>query len=101
MEHLALATLVLVIILLFNCLKNPMWRNMGGIAIGLVGIYCGPYYKRLIFLHWKISPNHHSNSIQIWFFFDWHAFFIAATIYLLSVFEAVGDLTATALVSNK
>ena len=35
------------------------------------------------------------------FAFDWSAFLVAGTIYLLSVFEAVGDLTATAMVSGQ
>lgn len=30
-----------------------------------------------------------------------HAFTVAGTIYLLSVLEAVGDITATAMVSNR
>ena len=33
--------------------------------------------------------------------FDWHAFIVAGAIFLLSVFEAVGDLTATAMVSEQ
>lgn len=101
-EHLALATLVLVIILLFNSLKDPMWR-MGGIAIGLVV----GYIVALIMGKVDFSPLKDLPLITIpipfkyGFSFEWHAFLIAATIYLLSVFEAVGDLTATALVSNK
>ena len=35
------------------------------------------------------------------FAFDSHAFVVAGAIYLLSVFEAVGDLTATAMVSGQ
>jgi hypothetical protein len=35
------------------------------------------------------------------FHFDFSAFLVAGTIYLLSVFEAVGDLTATAMVSGQ
>ena len=33
--------------------------------------------------------------------FDLHAFVLAGTIYLLSVLEAVGDITATAMVSHR
>lgn len=40
MENLGLASLVLLIVLVFNCMKNPLLR-MSGIAVGLIaGYYC-------------------------------------------------------------
>ena len=100
--NLGLASLVLVIVLLFNCLKNPFWR-MGGIAIGLIVGYVVALFLGLV----DFSPLTHLPFMTIpvpfkyGFAFDWHAFLVAGTIYLLSVFEAVGDLTATAMVSNQ
>ncbi|QPT39258.1 Xanthine permease XanQ [Oligella ureolytica] len=101
-SNLGLATLVLVIILVFNCFKNPLLR-MGGIAIGLVVGYIVALFMGKV----DFSALHNLPIITVpvlfkyGFDFQWHAFFIAGTIYLLSVFEAVGDLTATALVSNQ
>lgn len=100
--HLGLASLVLVIVLLFNCLRNPLWR-MGGIAIGLgigyvVSLFIGIVdFKLLHNLPIIVFPI----PFKYGFSFDWHAFLVAGTIYLLSVFEAVGDLTATAMVSGQ
>lgn len=100
--NVGLASLVLVIVLVFNCLKNPLWR-MGGIAIGLVAGYGVALMLGMV----DFSPLHNLPLMTIpvpfkyGFAFDWHAFLVAATIYLLSVFEAVGDLTATAMVSDR
>lgn len=101
-ENLGLASLVLVIILVFNCFKSPMLR-MGGIAIGLVVGYIVALFMGKV----DFSALNNLPIITVpvpfkyGFDFEWHAFLIAGTIYLLSVFEAVGDLTATALVSNQ
>lgn len=101
-DNLGLATLVLIIILVFNCFKKPMLR-MGGIAIGLiVGYIIALFMGKVDFSALNDLPV---ITIPIpfkyGFSFEWHAFLIAGTIFLLSVFEAVGDLTATALVSNQ
>ena len=101
-QNLGLASMVLVIVLLFNCLRNPFWR-MGGIAIGLIAGYIVALMLGMV----DFSPLHNLPLLTIpvpfkyGFTFDWHAFLLAATIYLLSVFEAVGDLTATAMVSDR
>ena len=101
-QNLGLAGMVLVIVLLFNCLRNPFWR-MGGIAIGLIAGYIVALMLGMV----DFSPLHNLPLLTIpvpfkyGFAFDWHAFLLAATIYLLSVFEAVGDLTATAMVSDR
>lgn len=101
-QNLALASLVLVIVLVFNCFKNPFLR-MSGIAIGLIVGYIISLFMGIV----DFSPLKNLPLITIpipfkyGFNFDWHAFILAGTIFLLSVFEAVGDLTATAMVSNK
>ena len=101
-ENLGLATLVLVIVLVFNCFRNPMLR-MGGIAIGLITGYIVALFMG------KVDFSALSNlpivtipvPFKYGFSFEWNAFLITGTIFLLSVFVAVGDLTATALVSNQ
>lgn len=101
-QNLCLSSLVLVIVLLFNCCHHPLWR-MGGIAIGLIAGYVVSLFLGIV----NFAPLHDLPLITIpipfkyGFTFDWHAFLVAGTIYLLSVFEAVGDLTATAMVSNQ
>lgn len=101
-SNLGLSTLVLFIVLLFNCFKNPWWR-MAGIAVGLTTGYIIALLMGLV----DFSNLHNLPLITIpipfkyGFSFDWHAFMVAGTIYLLSVFEAVGDLTATAMISNQ
>ena len=101
-ENLGLASLVLVIVLLFNCMKNPLLR-MSGIAIGLLAGYIVALFMGKV----DFSPLQNLPLITVpvpfkyGFAFDWHAFIVAGTIYLLSVFEAVGDLTATAMVSDQ
>lgn len=102
LENLGLSALVLLIVLIFNCLKNPLLR-MSGIAIGLiVGYIVALFLGKVDFSALNNLPL---VTIPIpfkyGFAFDWHAFVVAGTIYLLSVFEAVGDLTATAMVSNQ
>ena len=93
---------VLLIVLFFNCMKNPLLR-MSGIAVGLVIGY-------LIALFWGKVDFSSLNGLPLvtipvpfkyGFAFDSHAFVVAGAIYLLSVFEAVGDLTATAMVSGQ
>ena len=101
-SNLCLSTLVLFIVLLFNCFKNPWWR-MAGIAVGLITGYIIALFMGIV----DFSNLHNLPLITVpipfkyGFAFDWHAFMVAGTIYLLSVFEAVGDLTATAMISNQ
>lgn len=101
-QNLALASLVLVTVLFFNCLKNPFLR-MAGIAIGLIVGYVVALFLGMVdFTPLKNVPTFTiPTPFKYGFHFDIHAFLVAGTIYLLSVFEAVGDLTATAMVSNR
>ena len=102
MENLGLASLVLLIVLFFNCLKNPLLR-MSGIAVGLVAGYVAALLMgKVDFSALKDLPVMTVPvPFKYGFAFDGHAFLVAGAIYLLSVFEAVGDLTATAMVSGQ
>lgn len=100
LQNIGLASFVLVIVLLFNCLRNPLLR-MSGIAVGLIAGYLAALAMGMVnFSPLKDAPVFTMPSLfKYGFAFDWSAFLVAGTIYLLSVFEAVGDLTATAMVS--
>lgn len=102
MENLGLASLVLLIVLFFNCLKNPLLR-MSGIAVGLIaGYVVALLMGKVDFSALKDLPVMTVPvPFKYGFAFDGHAFLVAGAIYLLSVFEAVGDLTATAMVSGQ
>lgn len=100
LQNIGLASFVLVIVLLFNCMRNPFLR-MSGIAVGLIAGYIAALVMGMV----DFSPLQNAplftvpTPFKYGFAFDWSAFWVAGIIYLLSVFEAVGDLTATAMVS--
>ena len=102
LQNIGLASLVLVVVLIFNCMRNPFLR-MSGIAVGLIAGYIVALGLGMV----DFSPLKDVDFFTIpvpfkyGFAFDWSAFWVAAIIYLLSVFEAVGDLTATAMVSGQ
>ena len=101
-ENLGLASLVLLIVLIFNCMKNPLLR-MSGIAVGLIAGYIVALFLGKV--DFSALQNLPLVTLPVpfkyGFAFDWHAFIVAGAIFLLSVFEAVGDLTATAMVSDQ
>lgn len=102
MENLGLASLVLLIVLVFNCMKNPLLR-MSGIAVGLIAGYIVALFLGKVDFSalQNLPPVTLPVPFKYGFAFDWHAFIAAGAIFLLGVFEAVGDLTATAMVSDQ
>lgn len=102
LKYVGLASFVLFVVLAFNCMKHPLLR-MSGVAIGLIAGYIVALFMDMV----DFSPLHNTPIMTIptlfkyGFQFDFSAFLVAAVIYLLSVFEAVGDLTATAMVSGQ
>ena len=101
-EHLGVGLLVLIVVIGFNCCRSPLLR-MGGIAIGL----CVGYIASLCLGMVDFSSIRNLPLITIphpfkyGFSFSFHQFLVVGTIYLLSVLEAVGDITATAMVSRR
>lgn len=101
-QHIGVGLLVLAVVIGFNCCRNALLR-MGGIAIGL----CVGYLASLCLGLVDFSPMRNLPLMTVpvpfkyGFSFDFQAFLLAGTIYLLSVLEAVGDITATAMVSNR
>ncbi|WP_394815458.1 nucleobase:cation symporter-2 family protein [Escherichia albertii] len=101
-EHLGVGLLVLIVVIGFNCCRSPLLR-MGGIAIGL----CVGYIVSLCLGMVDFSSMRNLPLITVphpfkyGFSFSFHQFLVVGTIYLLSVLEAVGDITATAMVSRR
>ena len=101
-ENIGVGLLVLVVVIGFNCCRSPLLR-MGGIAIGLcvgyvVSLCLGMVdFSGIRNLPWVTIPTPFKYGFQ----FNFHHFLVVGTIYLLSVLEAVGDITATAMVSRR
>ena len=101
-QHIGVGLLVLIVVIGFNCCRSPLLR-MGGIAIGLfvgyvVSLCLGMVdFSTLQNLPLITIPT----PFKYGFHFSFHHFLVVGTIYLLSVLEAVGDITATAMVSNR
>lgn len=101
-QNIGVGLLVLLVVIGFNCCKSPLLR-MGGIAIGLiVGYICALFLGMVDFSQMsKAAFITISVPFKYGFSFNFAHFLVVAIIYLLSVLEAVGDLTATALVSGQ
>lgn len=101
-QNIGVGLLVLLVVIGFNCCKSPLLR-MGGIAIGLiVGYVCALFLGMVDFSQMsKAAFITIPMPFKYGFSFNFAHFLVVAIIYLLSVLEAVGDLTATALVSGQ
>ncbi|EGT3623287.1 purine permease [Morganella morganii] len=101
-QNIGVGLLVLLVVIGFNCCKSPLLR-MGGIAIGLiVGYVCTLFLGMVDFSQMsKAAFITIPVPFKYGFSFNFAHFLVVAIIYLLSVLEAVGDLTATALVSGQ
>ncbi|MBA5839258.1 xanthine permease XanP, partial [Morganella morganii] len=101
-QNIGVGLLVLLVVIGFNCCKSPLLR-MGGIAIGLiVGYICALFLGMVDFSQMsKAAFITIPVPFKYGFSFNFAHFLVVAIIYLLSVLEAVGYLTATALVSGQ
>ncbi|NIH20630.1 nucleobase:cation symporter-2 family protein [Morganella morganii] len=101
-QNIGVGLLVLLVVIGFNCCKSPLLR-MGGIAIGLIaGYVCALFLGMVDFSQMsKAAFITIPVPFKYGFSFNFAHFLVVAIIYLLSVLEAVGDLTATALVSGQ
>lgn len=101
-ENIGIGLLVLLVVIGFNCCRSPLLR-MGGIAVGLfVGYIAALFLGMVDFSSMRNLPLVTVPvPFKFGFAFDFHHFLVVGTIYLLSVLEAVGDITATAMVSNR
>lgn len=101
-ENIAIGLLVLLVVIGFNCCRHPLLR-MGGIAVGLLVGYVVALCLGMV--DFSVMRDLPLVTVPIpfkyGFSFEFHHFLVVGTIYLLSVLEAVGDITATAMVSNR
>ncbi|BEV71561.1 nucleobase:cation symporter-2 family protein [Paludibacterium sp. THUN1379] len=100
-QNLGLGLLVVVVVIAVNSSKRPMLR-MSGIVVGMMTGYVAALALGLV--DFSAMMNKPLITVPVpfrfGFHFDFHAFLVAGVIYLLSVLEAVGDITATAIVSH-
>ena len=76
---------------------------MSGIAVGMVAGYLAALYLGMVDFSVLrgLPPVTVPQPFKYGFDFRPVPFLVAALVYLLSIFEAVGDLTATAMVSGE
>ncbi|EGJ71852.1 xanthine permease [Bacteroides coprosuis DSM 18011] len=102
LQNLGLATLVLVVILLLNSVKNKYFR-MSSIIIGLIVGYVASYLLGLI--HFDELTHLGSINIPIPFKygldFNLSAFIAVALIYFITSIEAYGDITANSMIGGE
>jgi len=101
-ENLGIGLLVLLVVIGFNCMRSPLLR-MSGIAVGLLVGYAVALCLGMVdFSVMRDLPLITiPQPFKYGFSFNFHHFLVVGTIYLLSVLEAVGDITATAMVSQR
>lgn len=101
-ENIGVGLLVLIVVIGFNCCRQPILR-MIGIAVGLIVGYVAALCLGMV----DFSSMHDLPIITVpqpfkfGFTFEFRHFLVVGIIYLLSVLEAVGSITATAMVSNQ
>ncbi|KFB98763.1 putative purine permease [Trabulsiella guamensis ATCC 49490] len=101
-QNIGVGLLVLLVVIGFNCMRSPLLR-MSGIAIGLLVGYVVSFFLGMVdFSSLRNLPIITvPQPFKYGFSFNFHHFLVVGTIYLLSVLEAVGDITATAMVSQR
>jgi uracil-xanthine permease len=101
-QNIGVGLLVLLVVIGFNCMRSPLLR-MSGIAIGLLVGYVVSFFLGMVdFSSLRDLPIITvPQPFKYGFSFNFHHFLVVGTIYLLSVLEAVGDITATAMVSQR
>ena len=101
-ENIGVGLLVLIVVIGFNCCRNPLVR-MAGIAVGLIVGYITSLCLGMV--DFSTMRNLPLITVPVpfkyGFTFDFGQFLLVGTIYLLSVLEAVGAITATAIVSEQ
>ena len=101
-EHVGLAALVLLLIIFFNRSSNRYLR-MSSIVIGLVIGYAVAWCMGLV--DFSSVQSYGGFNIPVPFkyglSFDWSAFIALGLVYLITVIEAYGDITANSLISGE
>ena len=104
MSNLFLGTLVILSIVCVNRSKKPLLR-MSSLIVGiLVGFVVAMVMGKV---NWGVLSEQHTWFIMPvpfkfgFFNFDLHAFLVLSFLFLVVVIEAIGDLTATSVVSEQ
>jgi xanthine permease XanP len=102
LENLGLAALVMVVILVFNTSSSPRLRMLS-VVLGLLA----GYLAALLLGRLDLSAMHHAPAVNVpspfrfGLSFDFSAFLPFLFMYLITVMESIGDLTATSSLSGQ
>ncbi len=102
LQNLGLGLLVLLLIIVMNRSKSPFVR-ISSVAIGLVVGYIVAACMGLV----DFSKVGELNLVSIpvpfkyGIGFDWGGFVLMGFLYIITIVESIGDLTATAMLSNQ
>lgn len=103
--YLALAVLVLVSILFFQRLRQPVLRACAillGLAVGCVAAYfAGVFSVDAALATFSSGSGTVPMPLRYGISFGWEGLLSFALLYVLSTVEAVGDIAATSLVSKR
>ncbi|WP_147820681.1 uracil-xanthine permease family protein [Salidesulfovibrio onnuriiensis] len=102
LENLGLGMFVLVTIIVLNRSKRPFVR-ISSVAIGLLVGYAAATLMGLVDFSkiGKLSMVAIPVPFKYGIGFDWSAFVLIGFLYIIQIVESIGDLTATAMLSNK
>ncbi len=103
-SNLLLGALVILVIVYVNRSRSPLFR-MSSLIVGILSGFIAAIFLGKV--SWDILFEQHTWFIMPvpfkfgFFGFDWQTFFVLFFLFLLVVIEAIGDLTATSLVSEQ
>ncbi len=104
LENLGVAATVLIVVLIFNACHNKYLR-MSSIILGIIGGYALACYLGMVDWDELTTANILNFNIphpfKFGFDFDLSAFIAVGLVYLITAMEAIGDITANSLLSNK
>ncbi|MFP1484202.1 nucleobase:cation symporter-2 family protein [Escherichia coli] len=102
-EHLGVGLLVLIVVIVFLtavAVRCYAWEGSPfGLCVGYIASLCLGMVDFSSMRNLPLITIPH--PFKYGFSFSFHQFLVVGTIYLLSVLEAVGDITATAMVSRR